>query len=77
MSTTLKSEGTQSDILIISGHSKGAATVARRIDEMKVNVLMIAMTHCEAAKVQENSRMLLPVFLSNTVGETLSKSTNV
>ena len=35
---------------------KGAATAARQIDEMKVNVPIIAMTHCEAAKVQGKSR---------------------
>lgn len=54
MSTTLtKVKALKPDALIISGHSKGAATAARQIDEMKVNVPMIAMTHCEAAKVQE------------------------
>ena len=39
------------DLLIISGHSKGAATGVRQIGEMKINVPMIAMTHCEAADV--------------------------
>ncbi|MEC7437342.1 MAG: amino acid ABC transporter substrate-binding protein, partial [Pseudomonadota bacterium] len=54
MSTTLtKVKALKPDALIISGHSKGAATAARQIDEMKVNVPMIALTHCEAAKVQE------------------------
>ena len=54
MSTTLtKVKALKPDLLIISGHSKGAATAARQIDEMKVNVPIIAMTHCEAAKVQE------------------------
>lgn len=41
------------DVLVVSGHSKGAATAVRQIDEMKVKVPMIAMTHCEAAKVTE------------------------
>ena len=54
MSTTLTEvKALKPDLLIISGHSKGAATAARQIDEMKVNVPIIAMTHCEAAKVQE------------------------
>ena len=39
------------DLLIISGHSKGAATGVRQIGDMKINVPMIAMTHCEAADV--------------------------
>ena len=54
MSTTLtKVKALKPDILIVSGHSKGAATAARQIDEMKVNVPIIAMTHCESAKVHE------------------------
>ena len=39
------------DLLIISGHSKGAATAVRQISEQKINVPMIAITHCEAADV--------------------------
>ncbi|MGC6518291.1 MAG: amino acid ABC transporter substrate-binding protein [Candidatus Puniceispirillaceae bacterium] len=54
MSATLtKAKALRPDILIISGHSKGAATAARQIEEMKINVPIIAMTHCEAAKIQE------------------------
>lgn len=39
------------DVLIVSGHSKGAATAVRQIGEMKIDVPMIAITHCEAADV--------------------------
>ncbi len=39
------------DVLVISGHSKGAATGVRQIGEMNIDVPMIAMTHCEAADV--------------------------
>ncbi|MEM7257234.1 MAG: amino acid ABC transporter substrate-binding protein [Pseudomonadota bacterium] len=39
------------DLLIVSGHSKGAATAVRQIGEMRINVPMIAITHCEAADV--------------------------
>lgn len=39
------------DLLIVSGHSKGAVTAVRQIGDMKINVPMIAMTHCEAADV--------------------------
>ena len=76
MSTTLtKVKALKPDILIISGHSKGAATAARQIDEMKVNVPMIAMTHCEAAKVQEKFPNAATGFLCPTQWvETLSKS---
>ncbi len=39
------------DVLIVSGHSKGAATAVRQIGEMKIDTPMIAVTHCEAADV--------------------------
>jgi len=39
------------DLLIVSGHSKGAATAVRQIDEQAIKVPMIALTHCEAADV--------------------------
>lgn len=76
MSTTLtKVKALRPDILVVSGHSKGAATAARQIDEMKVNVPMIALTHCEAAKVQEKFPNASTGFLCPTQWvETLSKS---
>lgn len=49
--TLTKVKALQPDILVISGHSKGAATAARQIKEMKIQVPMIAITHCEAAKI--------------------------
>lgn len=49
--TLTKVKALKPDLLVISGHSKGAATAARQIKEMKLQVPMIAMTHCEAAKV--------------------------
>ena len=39
------------DVLVVSGHSKGAATAVRQIGEQKLSVPMVAMTHCEAADV--------------------------
>lgn len=42
------------DVLIVSGHSKGAATAVRQIDEQNIKVPMIAITHCEAADVTGN-----------------------
>ena len=76
MSTTLtKAKALKPDILIVSGHSKGAATAARQIDEMKVNIPMIAMTQCEAAKVHEKFPNASTGFLCPTQWvETLSKS---
>ncbi len=52
MSATLtKAKALKPDLLVVSGHSKGAATVTRQVNEMKINVPMIAITHCEAAKI--------------------------
>lgn len=39
------------DLLVVSGHSKGAATAVRQVAEMKVKVPMFAITHCESANV--------------------------
>jgi branched-chain amino acid transport system substrate-binding protein len=74
MSSTLtKVRALRPDVLVISGHSKGAATAARQIKELKINVPMIAMTHCEAAKVIKKFGASTNGFLCPTQwGETLS-----
>lgn len=52
MSATLtKVKALKPDLLVVSGHSKGAATAFRQLGEMKIDTPMIAITHCEAAKV--------------------------
>ncbi len=52
--TLTKVKALKPDILVISGHSKGAATAARQIKELQINVPIIALTHCEAAKIVDN-----------------------
>lgn len=42
------------DLLVVSGHSKGAATAVRQIGEQKIKTPMVALTHCEAADVTGN-----------------------
>jgi len=42
------------DLLVVSGHSKGAATAVRQIGEQRISTPMIALTHCEAADVTGN-----------------------
>jgi len=49
--TLAKVKATKPDVLVVSGHSKGALTAIRQISEMKVNVPMLAMTHCDASKL--------------------------
>ncbi|MEQ8698865.1 MAG: ABC transporter substrate-binding protein, partial [Bauldia litoralis] len=39
------------DLLVVSGHSKGAALAIRQLAAAKVNVPMLAMTHCDSAQV--------------------------
>lgn len=39
------------DVLVVSGHEMGADLAIRQIHEQKVDVPMLAMTHCEAADV--------------------------
>jgi len=52
MSATLtKVKALKPDLLVVSGHSKGAATAARQIKELQIRTPIVAMTHCEAAQV--------------------------
>ena len=52
MAATLnKVRALKPDLLVVSGHAKGATLVARQTNEMKVYVPMIAVTHCDSAKV--------------------------
>jgi len=65
-STLTKVKALKPDVLMLSGHSKGAATAARQIKEMKIDVPMIALTHCEAAKVTEKFGVSVDGFLCPT-----------
>lgn len=49
--TLTKVKALKPDVLVVSGHSKGAATAIRQISEMKVDVPMLAMTHCDSAQI--------------------------
>jgi branched-chain amino acid transport system substrate-binding protein len=39
------------DVLLISGHEKGAVTAARQMGEHKISVPLVGVTHCESAKI--------------------------
>ncbi len=57
MSATLtKVRALKPDVLVVSGHSKGAALVTRQIADMKIDVPMLAITHCESAKVTDKKK---------------------
>ncbi len=71
--TLTKVKALKPDVLIVSGHSKGAATVTRQVGELKINVPMIAITHCEAADITGKFGKTAEGFLCSTQwAETLS-----
>jgi len=54
MSMTLtKVKVLKPDILVVSGHEKGALTAIKQIEALRVDVPIIAMTHCDSARVAE------------------------
>ncbi len=66
------------DVLVVSGHSKGAATAVRQIEEQNVKVPMIAITHCEAADVVGNfGEAANDILCSTQWAETLTYSDEI
>jgi len=54
MSATLtKVKALRPDMLVVSGHAKGAALAVRQTADQKVYVPMLALTHCDSAQVAE------------------------
>ncbi len=54
MSMTLSKVKTlKPDVLVISGHEKGAMTAVRQIKALDVHVPILAMTHCDSARIAE------------------------
>ncbi len=49
--TLTKVRALKPDILVVSGHAKGAALAIRQIQEMQIDVPILAMTHCDSADV--------------------------
>ncbi len=74
MSATLtKVKALKPDLLVVSGHEKGASTAARQIKEMNISVPMIAITHCESGRVIQQFGKATEGFLCPTQwSETLS-----
>ncbi|MNN23092.1 hypothetical protein D3C81_1364760 [compost metagenome] len=54
MSVTLaKVKALKPDILVVSGHEKGATLAVRQVSEMRIDVPMLALTHCDSAQIIE------------------------
>src|SRR5512135_3716170 len=51
--TLTKVKAVKPDILLFSGHTKGATTATRQMAEMGVSASVVAMTHCESAKLTD------------------------
>ena len=49
--TLTKIKALRPDIILVSGHTKGATTATRQMKEMGINASIVAMTHCESAKL--------------------------
>jgi branched-chain amino acid transport system substrate-binding protein len=49
--TLTKVKAVKPDLLVVSGHAKGATLSIRQISETKVDVPMLAITHCDSADV--------------------------
>jgi branched-chain amino acid transport system substrate-binding protein len=52
--TLTKVRALKPDLLLVSGHEKGATLVVRQSAEMKIDVPIIATTHCDSAKIAES-----------------------
>ena len=49
--TLTKVKALKPDILVVSGHEKGAVLAVRQLAELKVDVPMLALTHCDSAQI--------------------------
>ena len=55
MSATLsKVRALRPDLMLISGHDKGASLAIRQLADQRVNLPMLALTHCDSARIAEN-----------------------
>jgi branched-chain amino acid transport system substrate-binding protein len=52
--TLTKVRAVKPDMLLVSGHEKGATLVVRQAAEMKIDVPIVATTHCDSAKIAES-----------------------
>jgi branched-chain amino acid transport system substrate-binding protein len=71
-----KVKALQPDVLLISGHEKGAATAARQMGELKVEVPLVGVTHCEAAKVVNDFPKVAEGFVCPTQWDETMKASD-
>ena len=54
--TLLKVKALRPDLLLVSGHTKGAALLVRQAAELKASAPIVAISHCESAEVTDVKR---------------------
>ena len=64
------------DVLMISGHEKGAATAARQMGEHKTDVPLIGITHCESGKVVNDFSNIAEGFVCPTQWDETMKASD-
>jgi branched-chain amino acid transport system substrate-binding protein len=64
------------DVLLLSGHEKGAATAARQMGEQKTDVPLIGITHCEAGKVVNDFPKVAEGFVCPTQWDETMKASD-
>jgi len=64
------------DVLIVSGHEKGAATAARQMGEMQIQVPLVGVTHCESAKVTSDFPKVVEGFVCPTQWDETMKASD-
>jgi branched-chain amino acid transport system substrate-binding protein len=64
------------DLLLISGHEKGAATAAREMGEHKIEVPLVGVTHCESSKIVSDFPKVAEGFVCPTQWDETMKSSD-
>ena len=54
--TLIKVKAARPDVLLVSGHSKGAALLVRQAAELRATAPIVGLTHCESANVIDRER---------------------
>ncbi len=54
--TLVKVKAARPDVLLVSGHSKGAALLVRQADELRATAPIVGLTHCDSADVTDRAQ---------------------
>ncbi|HYG87812.1 MAG TPA: amino acid ABC transporter substrate-binding protein [Azospirillum sp.] len=61
--TLTKVRAVKPDLLVVSGHAKGAVLVVKALSDSRVDVPAVATTHCDAAQIAEKTPKQSEYFL--------------